>query len=395
MIIIGPLYKKTHAIATAERLPVVCRLGGFHALMSFLGSVGTLMKGSGIEELFEIEYSPPVVTHMLTGKAVYRSLRAHMMTQSALISILLESADVKVYFLKPLYEKALQRVLTQEDIDEVANTSVLDDMYGKLQLQREELEKKSRTAKSWFKYIDYVKIAKDFIAAERISNWELHLESFSKMLNIFAATGHGNYAKCGRVYLQEMRSLPQNHPELYGEFKKGRNSVRRTEKRWAGLWTDLTIEQTLMLDVKSVGGLTGGRGMGDEVRLRWSLSLGCCAFVHRSLMDLTDNAAKTQHHVETRDSRKQVDFEHTTDFYNWLDARNPFLISSQNLHSLSSGIVSISSQDDVNCEQVEQIGERIQKSFDNKSYTDCCIKRLLKHSAQTLAHVEEWGYRAF
>ena len=40
-----------------KSLQMVCRLSGFHTLMSFLGSIGNLMNGSGLEEVFEEVYS--------------------------------------------------------------------------------------------------------------------------------------------------------------------------------------------------------------------------------------------------------------------------------------------------------------------------------------------------
>lgn len=46
---------------TEKKLNIVCRLGGFHLLMSFLGSIGTLMKGSGIEELQGEIYATNVI----------------------------------------------------------------------------------------------------------------------------------------------------------------------------------------------------------------------------------------------------------------------------------------------------------------------------------------------
>ena len=52
--------------------------------------------------------------------------------------------------------------------------------------------------------MDYIKLVKLFISAERTSNWELHLYIVSQMLNLFASTGHINYAKSARLYVQEM-----------------------------------------------------------------------------------------------------------------------------------------------------------------------------------------------
>ena len=67
-------------------LDIVCCLGGFHMLMSFLGSRAKLMVSSGLEEVLEEIYSEDTVKHIFSGKAVARALRAHMLTQSALIS---------------------------------------------------------------------------------------------------------------------------------------------------------------------------------------------------------------------------------------------------------------------------------------------------------------------
>ena len=44
-----PLWIKAVEITKNKSLNVVCRLGGFHIMMSFLGSIGSMMKGSGLE----------------------------------------------------------------------------------------------------------------------------------------------------------------------------------------------------------------------------------------------------------------------------------------------------------------------------------------------------------
>ena len=53
---------------------MVCRLGGFHIMMNFLGSVGSMIKGSGLEEALENVYGANAVTHMIPGKAISRAL---------------------------------------------------------------------------------------------------------------------------------------------------------------------------------------------------------------------------------------------------------------------------------------------------------------------------------
>lgn len=57
-------------------------------MMSFLGSTGHLMSGSGLPELLETVYAPNAVSHMMTETAVARAVRAHMIVDTALHAML-------------------------------------------------------------------------------------------------------------------------------------------------------------------------------------------------------------------------------------------------------------------------------------------------------------------
>ena len=57
------------------------------------------------------------------------------------------------------------------------------------------------------------------------------MHAITALLNLFAATGHIHYAKSARLCVQEMR-----------KFVEGYHTVRRSERQWAGLWTDILIE---------------------------------------------------------------------------------------------------------------------------------------------------------
>ena len=86
-----PLWLKAVEIIQAESLNMVCRLGGFHTIMSYLGSLGHIMSGSGLVDALECCYGPNAVTSMVTGKAVTRAIRGHFMVQSALCIKLMQS----------------------------------------------------------------------------------------------------------------------------------------------------------------------------------------------------------------------------------------------------------------------------------------------------------------
>jgi len=110
----------------------------------------------------------------------------------------------------------------------------------------------------------------------------------SKMMNLFAATGHNMYTKCARLYLQQMHMLPESHPWLFQQFEgNGYHVVLRSDRYWAGLSTDLLIEQTFMRSIKGRGGLTHGSSVTENVRLVWTETLHQCAAVHSAMQRLT------------------------------------------------------------------------------------------------------------
>ena len=51
-----PLWLKAMDIIKAESFDMILILGGFHTMMSFVGSIGALMSGSGLAECLEIEF---------------------------------------------------------------------------------------------------------------------------------------------------------------------------------------------------------------------------------------------------------------------------------------------------------------------------------------------------
>ena len=85
------LWHKATEIANAMSLSIVLILGGFRLTMSYVGSLGFVMKGSGLQEALETIYGSHTVEHMFTGKAIARALRGHFLTESALQTKLLRS----------------------------------------------------------------------------------------------------------------------------------------------------------------------------------------------------------------------------------------------------------------------------------------------------------------
>ena len=121
---------------------------------------------------------------------------------------------------------------TQENYEEgiklLQVCSAFEFVCWSLETPKDHLHQKSRTTKLWLNYMDYVNVLKQFIRAERSGDWDLHLYVLERMLNLFAATGHLNYAKCARIHLQQMRNTNDTHPWIYKCFKeKGYHMVRQ------------------------------------------------------------------------------------------------------------------------------------------------------------------------
>ena len=143
-----------------------------------------------------------------------------------------------------------------------------------------------KTAHRWLQYMSTVDILKRFLKAERTGNWLLHLSVVHEMLPYLAAAGHNAYTKSAYLYLQLMNQLEETHPEVFKSFTDGHHVVRRSNRFWAGISSDLTIEQILMRGAKTSGGLTRGRGITELERAKWVLSMPACAQVNTAVQEV-------------------------------------------------------------------------------------------------------------
>ena len=263
------LYVKAYEIAASKKMKVFIRIGGFHQLMSFLGAIGTLMEGSGLKTALETVYASASVNHMFSGKAISRSLRGHMFAASSILSILLEEVWVE---LSDEEKTEIKLMYSSNMHNKNGDTDLEKKLILLFEKKQEEYMAKSRTAKLWLNYVHYIFIVQEFIRAERTSNWNLHIATTKYMLKLLASTGHNNYTKSLRLYLQSVDELACTHPEVYKQFLNGEHTVRRTSKSWSGIWTDLSIEQILMKSLKGKGGVVG-RGITENVLHVWTSTM--------------------------------------------------------------------------------------------------------------------------
>ena len=102
--------------STSDLQPIVLRLDEFHTKMSFWGTIGHVMCGSGLQELLEVTYAQNAIGHMMSGKAVSRALRGHLLVNAALNTLVASKALI----IKP-------GQLSNTDTDRNTNDLLFDD----------------------------------------------------------------------------------------------------------------------------------------------------------------------------------------------------------------------------------------------------------------------------
>ena len=172
-----PLYMKALQILLSvppesELSCVVLRLGGFHLLMSFLGCIGHIMADSGLKELLCTIYAENSVDHILTGHAYARAVRAHILTQLALVKILFKNINLtneEEAVIKEVIENLELNPMEKSIIEE---NEVVKNICSKLKNEILEKEKIGKLAKLWIQYIKMVTLMKNYIEAERCGDFD-------------------------------------------------------------------------------------------------------------------------------------------------------------------------------------------------------------------------------
>ena len=401
-----PLWWKAMTVVEQEPMDsfiksVVLRLGGLHLEMSFLGSIGQIMAGSGLEDILNLIYAENVVPHILSGKAISRALRAHFIIDAALNALLVsdtyeyplphlqaavdgdnageQDTDTNISEspdhsdMKKASKLYAQLVTGTCSVDEICESETLKSIIQKLNDNKTSLTD-SRTCRLWIdQYMNMVDILRMFIKAERIGNWRLHLKAVSCMLPYFAAAGHNLYTKSAYLYLQMMYELEHVHPDVHNKFMQGLHVIRRSDRYWAGLSSDLVIEQVLMRSLKTSGGVTRGRGIGETQRLVWLLSMPARAEMHHAMMEFTGiQHTPSEQHKEVGMSRQIRDAKDTETVVSFLQDHNPLTANDKSLRSIASG-VTVSSK--CNVDHAKEVGTNIIKSMSGKTTQSITYKR--------------------
>ena len=286
--------------------------------------------------------------------------------------------------LRDLYDSLMKGECSTEYI---LSAPILDSVRHIMDVARQSM-KDLLTAQLWLQYMDMIDILRTFLRSERTGDWRLHVHALHTMLPYLAAAGHNLYTKSIYAYLQRLAQLSIQHPEVHHQFQNGYHVVRRSDRYWAGLSTDLLIEQVLMRSVSTTGGLTRGRGMSESQRITWLLSTPICAEVNMALQDYTSvQYGTSDQHKEQRAARQARDTDDMHKLIGYLPSKDPFA-NDPTLHSNDTGITA---GDSVNADQAASVGRKILDGMVGKKVLDHMFKK--KKSGCDFRHTfisEKW-----
>lgn len=376
-----PLYIKAAEIvqASPDLTNPIVRLGGFHLVMSYMGAIGYIMSGSGLQGQWETVYATNSIKHMMTGHAYAHALRAHMLSAVSIVSLMLDTPNclsgVNLDKLRALHSMLLKRECLEETVLHEHAVEQLTQILGDLE---QEFSLRCKTGKLWIEYLKMVRTLLLFLRAERTGDWELHLFCISKMIPVLHSGGHTAYAKSTRLYLQQMRQLSNlMDPHQYVKYTSGGYwTIRRSHRFWSGGFTDQTIEQVLMRMLKTRGGLAHGRGINTGTQAKMVYALPQTVPVCQSLEDFCGvHSQTTDQHCDLRDATTARDGRHFLAFKNYLSQHSPFSYIGQyenRLVCIATGVVAPVC---ANAECAVEVGEQVAAHLTGLNFADAKLKR--------------------
>jgi hypothetical protein len=94
------------------------------------------------------------------------------------------------------------------------------------------------------------------------------------MLPCFHSVAHYFFTKSAHLYLQDMMALEQRMDPTEFKINIEQNfTIRRSDKFWPGLWSDL-IADVVMWFMKSYGGFAHVRGISSSELAQWTVKMG-------------------------------------------------------------------------------------------------------------------------
>ena len=132
--------------------------------------------------------------------------------------------------------------------------------------------KHGKVAQCWMLNIEMIHLYHELIRSIRTGDLELYIYCLPKIVAVFFAFNHQNYARWLTIYHDNLLKIQETHPQVYKEFKSGCFALKCTSKSFSRIPIDLTLEQTVNADAacqqRGISSLTSS----IAARQRWAQS---------------------------------------------------------------------------------------------------------------------------
>ena len=281
-------------------------LGGLHIEMALWATMGDFLRGSGWPEALAeagIALTVPAAISYLKANDPMRTRYAHQIT-----------VVVLDYLLKLAYEDD-ESEMTFDNWVCVAC-------------------KEKPTVQFWLLIHKYEQLIFMFIRSHRERKFTLMVATLRKLVLLFFALDHQNYARWVSVFIRDLESLPSSIQE---EFEAGHWTISRSNHRYSSIPIDQAHEQANKR-VKGVGGVIGITE-NPEMLERWIATGPEISRVLEQFTDVDDDGGQELPHHEEGSASQRRFRHHITNLMDVLQSRgNPFQESSADLVTLNNKV---------------------------------------------------------
>jgi len=212
-----PIWLKATDIIKQANIPVTARLGGFHLLKSYLGSMGNIMQDSGLLKVIQLIYpGSTTANHIMDGGCFDKAIRAHLLIDAAIYQHIMKLAFTE--------ERGDMRTFMEKVADGKTGARHTDQVVAVFEQRFEETFKRlaegERTPALWVQYHHMVDVIKVFIRTERLADHNGHRSCIvTKMLHISLPLQPSSIRQ-GRTAVLSTHEGTRNFACLQGHLRK-------------------------------------------------------------------------------------------------------------------------------------------------------------------------------
>ena len=307
------------------------RLGGMHMLMSFIGSIGSIMEETGLSEVLSSVFGG--VPKMLIGKKFPQNMRALRLLTEELLRPIIEKHEI-------------------ENMDQLM--AILDDLASQ-----------SRTTRVWVNVvIKSTFIMMMYVRGEREGNVALNVVSTDLMLPYFYFAMHLHYARYGLYFKRSFEALPE---DIMNQFLNGFHVMRHIDGIWNAIWSDMFIESMFMRYGHGKSGIIGIT-LQPETLKTWALSRHICAGLVNDIKKMCDGDRKSvqNSHKEEAAARIASDAKDRQGLKEKLATCIDPLSPQDHPDNIVNIVTGKIAPPEVNIDQAVEIGTQMMKEFEDK-----------------------------